>query len=108
MMSPILAKFFNSFSNLGLFPSILKTGIVSPVFKKDNPQLFENYRPISTLPIVSQLFKKIIYKRIYAFLIAKNILYKNQFGFRKTTQLFMQLITQLNMLLITLNRKNMF
>ena len=34
MMSPILAKFVNSFSNLGLFPSILKTGIVSPVLKK--------------------------------------------------------------------------
>ena len=83
MMSPILAKFFNSFSNLGLFPSILKTGIVSPVFKKDNPQLFENYRPISTLPIFSKLFEKIIYKRIYAFLIAKNILYEKQFGFRK-------------------------
>ena len=27
MMSPILAKFFNSFSNLGVFLSILKTGI---------------------------------------------------------------------------------
>ena len=80
MMSPILAKFF---STLGLFPSILKTGIVSPVFKKDNPQLFENYRPISTLPIFSKLFEKIIYKRIYAFLIAKNILYEKQFGFRK-------------------------
>ena len=99
MMSPILAKFLNSFYNLGLFPSILKTGIVSPVFKKDNPQLFENYRPISTLPIFSKLFEKItcvfsylfeplneltlIYKRIYAFLIAKNILYEKQFGFRK-------------------------
>ena len=67
MMSPILAKFFNSFSNLGLFPSILKTGIVSPVFKKYNPQLFENYRPISTLPIFSKLSEKIKYKRIYAF-----------------------------------------
>ena len=83
MMSPILAKFFNSFLNLGLIPSILKTGIVSPVLKKDNPQLFENYRPISTLPILSKLFEKIIYKRIYAFLIAKNILYEKQFGFRK-------------------------
>ena len=83
MISPILAKFFNSFSHLGVFPSILKTGIVSPVFKKDNPQLFENYRPISTLPIFSKLFEKIIYKRIYAFLITKNILYDKQFGFRK-------------------------
>ena len=32
---------------------------------------------------------------------------KNNLVFEKTTQLLMQLITQLNMLLITLNRKNM-
>ena len=58
--------------NLGLFPSILKTGKVSPVFKKDNPQLFKNYRPILRLPIFSKLFEKNIYKQIYAFLIVKN------------------------------------
>ena len=29
----------------GIFPDILKTGIVSPVYKKGNPQLLDNYRP---------------------------------------------------------------
>ena len=67
----------------GTFPSVLKTGIVSPVYKKGNPQQFDNYRPISTLSIFSKLFDKLIYKRIYSFLIAKNILYEKQFGFRK-------------------------
>ena len=67
----------------GTFPVILKTGIVSPVYKKGNQQLFDNYRPISTLPIFSKLYEKIIYKRIYSYLITKNILYDNQFGFRK-------------------------
>ena len=67
----------------GTFPSVLKTGIVSPVYKKGNPQQFDNYRPISTLSIFSKLFEKLIYKQIYSFLIAKNILYEKQFGFRK-------------------------
>ena len=67
----------------GTFPVILKTGIVSPVYKKGNQQLFDNYRPISTLPIFSKLYEKIIYKRIYSYLITKNILYDKQFGFRK-------------------------
>ena len=49
----------------GIFPDILKTGIVSPVYKKGNPQLLDNYRPISTLPIFSKLFEKLIYVRIY-------------------------------------------
>ena len=81
--SPILAKFYNTFMSSGTFPSVLKTGIVSPVYKKGNPQQFDNYRPISTLSIFSKLFEKLIYKRIYSFLIAKNILYEKQFGFRK-------------------------
>ena len=65
------------------FPNVLKTGIVSPVYKKGNPQQFDNYRPISTLSIFSKLFEKLIYKRIYSFLIAKNVIYEKQFGFRK-------------------------
>ena len=69
----------------GTFPSVLKTGIVSPVYKRgtlSNLTTIE-YRPISTLSIFSKLFENLIYKRIYSFLIAKNILYEKQFGFRK-------------------------
>ena len=65
----------------GTFPVILKTGIVSPVYKKGNQQLFDNYRPILT--IFSELYEKIIYRRICSYLIIKNILYDKQFGFRK-------------------------
>ena len=83
VISPILAKFFNMFMSSGIFPNILKTGIVSPVYKKGDPQKFDNYRPISTLPIFSKLFEKLLYKRIYSFLIAKGVLYEKQFGFRK-------------------------
>ena len=75
--------YHNLFMSSGKFPIILKTGIVSPVYKKGKQQLFDNYRPISTLPIFSKLYEKIIYKRIYSYLITKNILYDKQFGFRK-------------------------
>ena len=83
IISPILTIFFNTFLNSGIFPKILKIGIVSPVYKKGNPQLLENYRPISTLPIFSKLLEKIIYTRINEFLIKNKILYEKQFGFRK-------------------------
>ena len=78
----------------GTFPSVLKTDIVSPVYKKGTPQQFDNYRPISTLSIFSKLIEKLIYERIYSFLIAKNILYEKQFGFKKIIQLLMLLTTQ--------------
>ena len=46
-----------------MFPNILKTAHVTPIFKNDDPALFNNYRPISLLS-------------------TNNILYEKQFGFR--------------------------
>ena len=83
ILSPLLSKFYTRFMRLGIFPDTLKTGLVSPIYKKGDPQLLDNYRPISTLPIFSKIFEKLIYTRIYDFLVAKNVLYEKQFGFRR-------------------------
>ena len=83
ILSPVLSKFYTRFMRLGIFPDTLKTGLVSPIYKKGDPQLLDNYRPISTLPIFSKIFEKLIYTRIYDFLVAKNVLYEKQFGFRR-------------------------
>ena len=68
----------------GTFPSILKLGKITPLYKKDDEQLLENDRPISTLPIFGKNFEKIIYTRLYGFFASNNILNKSQFGFRKS------------------------
>ena len=83
ILSTKLAVFFNKFLREGIFPAILKVGNITPVYKKGNPQFQGNYRPISTLPLFGKIFEKIIYKRLYSYLITKNILYDKQFGFRK-------------------------
>ena len=44
--------------------------------------MLQNYRPISTLPCFGKIFEKLIYSRLYKFLVSKNILYENQYGFR--------------------------
>ena len=54
-----LSQFLNSFMRLGIFPQKLKVGKVSPIFKKCDVQLFDNYRPISVLPIFGKIFEKI-------------------------------------------------
>ena len=51
----------------GIFPKILKIGKATPVYTKGDPQLFDNYRPISILPIFQKIFEKIVYLRIYSF-----------------------------------------
>ena len=58
-----------------MFPDDLKTGKITPIYKKDNAELLENYRPISTLPIFGKLFEKIIYSRLYSFFKSQNLLH---------------------------------
>ena len=79
-----LAKILNTQMSLGSFPEELKVGKVTPVYKKGNIDLLENYRPISTLPIFGKIFEKIIYTRLYNFFVSQNILHQNQYGFRKS------------------------
>ena len=82
-ISPILAKYFTNLMEKGIFPDELKLGKISPIYKKENEQLIENYRPVSILPIFGKIFEKVIYSRLYNFFLSQNILHPNQFGFRK-------------------------
>ena len=79
-----LSRFINNFMNDGCFPEILKIGKITPIYKKDDPQRLGNYRPISVLPIFSKIFEKVIYSRLYSFLSSMNVIYRMQFGFRKS------------------------
>ena len=61
----------------------MKIGKITPIYKKDNPQELGNYRPVSVLPIFGKIFEKVIYSRLYSFMTSMNVIYDNQFGFRK-------------------------
>ena len=78
-----LARLYNNCLREGVFPTVFKIGKVTPIYKKDNKESIENYRPVSILPIFGKIFEKIIYTRLYAFFTAKGILHEDQFGFRK-------------------------
>ena len=83
IISPLLSRYYNDFMRRGEFPDITKVARVTPIFKKGNKKLFQNYRPVSNLPILGKIFEKIIFNRIHSFLSSQNILYDNQYGFRK-------------------------
>ena len=78
-----LTYIFNLSISTGKCPNSLKIAKVIPIYKKDDPSLLTNYRPISILPSISKILEKIIYKRLYIFLNVNNLLVPNQFGFRK-------------------------
>ena len=83
IISPYLARLYNIHMTSGIFPNKFKTSKVTPIYKKGNKELIENYRPVSTLPVLGKIFEKIIYCRMYNFLAYKGILSNSQFGFRK-------------------------
>lgn len=43
------------------FYDCLKSANITPVFKKDEPKYKENNRPVSLLPLLSKVFKRLIY-----------------------------------------------
>ena len=63
--------------------SKLKLAKVVPVFKKGDPEIRSNYRPISLVPIFSKIFKKPMYERLYSFVTRNKIIYPLQFGFQE-------------------------
>ena len=82
----------------GVFPEILKTSKVNPIYKKGDPSLISNYRPISLIPIFSKIFERVIYNRIYNHMISNNLFYKKQFGFQKncsTEHAIIELVEQI-------------
>jgi hypothetical protein len=65
---------------------------VVPIFKKDDRQSKENYRPISLLPSLSKICEKIVFVRLYNFLLEINFLNLFQSRFRPGDSTVNQLI----------------
>ena len=85
-----LANIFNKSFLTGIVPSKLKKiAKVIPLYKTKDPALFSNYSPISLLPFFSKILERLMYNRLYNFLTEHNILYMNQFGFRKNYSTFL-------------------
>lgn len=93
LLDPLLHIINLSFSQ-GIFPDYLKLAKVIPLFKNGDLSRFNNYRPISVLSVFSKLFERLFYNRLVSFLNQEDILYENQFGFRKShsTQLALILL----------------
>ena len=68
----------------GIFPTLLKTSKVIPIFKKGSPLDVSNYRPISLLSNIEKIFEKVMYSRLISFLDTYNSIFTRQFGFRKS------------------------
>jgi hypothetical protein len=55
---------------------------VVPVFKNEDPTEFSNYRPVSVLPVLSQVFERVLQGRLLEFLDRQGVVIPGQYGFR--------------------------
>ncbi len=78
-----LTHIFNLSFTTGIIPEDLKIALITPIFKGNNENRFENYRPISILSCFAKLLERLMGERLTRFINKNNILSKHQYGFRK-------------------------
>ena len=78
-----LTLIVNQMITTGIFPDSFKKSKIIPLFKKGEPSLLVNYRPISLLPTISKIFERIIHNQMYDYFNDNNLLAEQQYGFRK-------------------------
>ena len=74
---------FNQSLLQGIFPEKFKISKVTPINKGGEEMDPFNYRPISTLSALTQIFEKLVCKQLVNYLEKHEILYEFQFGLRK-------------------------
>ena len=84
LIAHVLAHLVNCSMKEGICPRSSKLARVTPVYKqKGSKHLYENYRPISLLSTFSKIMERLIYNRVFDFLVRYGILFESQYGFRR-------------------------
>lgn len=82
-ISTVLSYIINMCIEHGEFPAELKTSIIIPVFKKEDRENMNYYRPIALIPIFSKIFEKVLNKNLYSYFERMSVIAHEQNGFRK-------------------------
>jgi len=67
IVSEWLSKLFNKCMTTGEFLESWKIAHITSIPKVHSPSSSSEYRPISVLPVLSKLFEKILYHRVYSY-----------------------------------------
>ena len=91
LLKPLILLFENSIKD-SCYPDIWKRSNIIPVHKKNDKGFVNTYRPISLLPIFGKILEKIMFNRVYKFLLEERLLNPNQSGFRPSDSCINQLL----------------
>jgi len=97
---------FNLSFKTGYIPSDYKCAKIIPIFKTDEKNKFNNYRPISILQVqaLSKLLEKKTATHIFKYLNKFEIFYQYQYGFRPKHNTNQPLLHLMNKIYENLNK----
>lgn len=67
----------------GVFPEILKSTVVIPLYKQGDRKSINNYRPIALTSTISKIIEKCFRFKLLKYLEKNKLLHANQFAFRE-------------------------
>ena len=70
-----LCHLINESIKTGIFPTAKKVAKVTPIYKSEVHSLFDNYRPVSVLNILSKILEKVMAQQITIYLESNELLY---------------------------------
>ena len=79
---PYICDLFNKSLLSGIFPDDWKCARVTQLFKQVEASDLNNYRPISVISVIANVFERIVYDQLYNFLSDEDIISTHQSGFR--------------------------
>ena len=80
----LLPHIINSYISENLFLVQWKMAKISPIPKSDDPQNFDDYRPVSVSPLFSKVYERLIAKQLCTFLERSCTLKDTTAGFQKS------------------------
>lgn len=83
LIAESLCKIFNLSILSGIFPSDWKIAKIIPIYKGNEKDQRNNYRPISILSSISKIMERLVYDQLYEYLSKNELLSKCQSGFRR-------------------------
>jgi len=84
LIAPFLTELFNHSLSTATVPTVFKSALITPLIKKPdldstNPR---SYGPISNLSVVSKLLEHIVFRQLYSYLSAADLLPRLQSAYR--------------------------
>lgn len=95
--APNISVILNSCIKFGQFPDVWKKANIAAIYKgKGSKKDAANYRPISVLPCLARIFEKEISSQLSSYCLQRDVIPKEQFGFRPRSSCETTLLTALN------------